>query len=307
MFDPEAAFEAFSTEADRLQARLRSAALKRSAVIAQYRPLLLAARLRHPNDGALYARLVDLCERFTARVFTIEQRPSHTGEASLFRLAHDLYTGMKPEAALDKLRETLWYYAPDKRVRTTLESTEENWYARPGHKYFLYEHELSLLASGEELQPFTWFTESKKVQRTTEHILPQHPKADAACWWDLFSPAQHASLCHALGNLVLTLDNSSYSNKCFADKRGKPLAPGQTEKPCYAQGKLHQERQLAQYEEWTPGAISNRQKELADWALEHWAVASPEPDVLLAQDVEIEDEGTEEDAIALELDPEASY
>jgi len=103
-----------------------------------------------------------------------------------------------------------------------MESTRENWYSRRGHKYFLYEYELSIQAHGQELQPLSCFTDATKEQRTTEHVLPQHPKADDACWWDQFSKGQHTALVHSLGNLALTYDNSSYSNKCFDKKRGEP-------------------------------------------------------------------------------------
>jgi hypothetical protein len=86
MFDPNASFEAFSSEDDRRRARLRSGALRRSGVVALYRPLLFASRLRHPTNGDLYARLVDRCERYTARVFIIEQRRQNAGEPRLLRL-----------------------------------------------------------------------------------------------------------------------------------------------------------------------------------------------------------------------------
>ena len=304
MFDPEAAFEAFSSLDDRRRARLRSGALRRSGVVALYRPLLFASRLSHPTNGDLYARLVDLCERYTARVFIIEQRRQNAGEPRLLRLAHDLFTGRDPEEVLDEVRATLWRYAPDDRVRGTMESTEENWYWRRGHKYFLYEYERSLLQPGEELPPLATFTDARRQQRTTEHILPQQPDDDADCWWSRFSKSEHENLRHALGNLVLTLDNSSYSNHCFADKRGVPLAPGQTPRTCYAQGKIYQERLLAStYDDWTPETIRDRQHVLADWAMAHWAVVPPEISVPEVEPEAIELEGTDEDVAALAVQP----
>ena len=300
MFDIDAAFEAFSSEEDRHRARLRSAALRRSGVVALYRPLLFASRLSHPTDGELYSRLVDLCERYTARVFIIEQRRQNAGEPRLLRLAHDLVTGTDPEYVLAEVGATLWRYAPDDRVRATLESTEEDWYWRRGHKYFLYEYERSLLRPHEELPPLSTFTEAKKQQRTTEHIMPQQPDDAADCWWSRFSETEHADLCHALGNLMLTLDNSSYSNKCFEKKRGASLAPGQTAAPSYAQGKLHQERLLANtYDDWTPATIRHRQQVLADWAMEHWTVAPPDLHSLDDESEAIEIEGTDEDIESL--------
>lgn len=296
MFRSNAVFESFTSHQD--ESRRRSGALLRSGVVAPYRPLLFAARLKHPDDGDLYSRLVEICECYSARVFVIRQRRLNAGEARLLRLANDLYLGADPEHVLKEVAAVLWRYASDSEVRATMESTDENWYGRRGHKYFLYEYELSVKAHGRELEPLTEFTAAAKEQRTTEHVLPQHPKSSDDCWWQHFSKEQHASLVHALGNLALTYDNSSYSNKCFTKKRGLPLAPGQGEEKCYAQAGLKQEQLLAQYEEWTPEVIIQRQKAFADWALKRWAVLSPSAEEIAADEVEIEDEGAVDESHA---------
>lgn len=293
MFKPTAAFESFAGQA--AEVRRRSAALARSGVVALYRPLLFAARLKHPDDGSLYSRLVDICERYSARVFVIRQRRANAGEARLLRLAYELYSGRDPEYVVVEVAALIWRYASDVDIIDAMTSMRENWYVRRGHKYFLYEYELSLKAPGQELPPMTFFTDSAREQRTTEHILPQNPRPDASCWWDHFGREQHAELVHSLGNLALTYDNSVYSNKCFADKRGKALAPGEGEAKCYAQATLKQERLLAQYEEWTPATIQHRQMVLANWALERWSVASPDIEVLETAEMDIEPEGVEGD------------
>lgn len=104
-----------------------------------------------------------------------------------------------------------------------------------------------------------------------------------------------------MGNLALTLDNSSYSNKCFADKRGAALVPGQAPTTCYCQGKLHQEQRLAAYAEWTPETIEERQRDLASWALQRWAVEAPSGGGMPSDaPLDIEFEGTYEDLLAEE-------
>lgn len=271
MSDHDAAFEAFESEDDKVQARLNLAALTRSRVIAPYRPLLLAARLRHSTNGAFYAELADLCERYSARVFVIEQRRANAGSSRLARIAHDLHEGnVGTSEVIDQVTALLLRYAPDGRLATTLESTEEDWYGRRGHKYFLYEYERSLWGSrpGLELPPFTEFTSSSKSQRTTEHILPQNPRRGRG-WRQDFTSRQRAALVNSLGNLVLTLDNSVYSDKGFAGKRGNTTEVGVA---CYATGKLRQERELAAFDHWTPETIIGRQRSLAAWAMERWAV-----------------------------------
>lgn len=293
MFNPAATFGSFVAQSASIRAR--SAALSRSGVVALYRPLLFAARLKRPTDGKLYGSLVDICERYTARVFVIRQRRANAGEARLLRLAYELFCGAEAEYIVSEIAALLWRYASDFDVSDAMTSTRENWYARRGHKYFLYEYELDQKAPGQELLPMSYFTDSAREQRTTEHILPQTPKADDKCWWDHFTKEQHAELVHSLGNLALTYDNSYYSNKCFAEKRGQPLMPGDGQSKCYAQAPLMQERLLAQYSEWTPATIRVRQKVLAQWALQRWVVASPDTEQLRAEEIDIEPEGTTED------------
>ena len=58
---------------------------------------------------------------------------------------------------------------------------------------------------------------------------------------------------------------------------------------------------LASSKEWTPDAIRERQQVLADWALKRWAVSSPVVDTLVDEDVEIENEGSEEDEMFLNI------
>lgn len=300
MFDENGAFEAFTDGVP--ETRARSAALRRSQVVALYRPLLFAARLTHPKDGLFYSRLVALCEAYSARVFVIEQRRANAGEPRLLRLANDLYTGADPEAVLSEVAAVLWRYAPDGRVRATLASTDQNWYIRRGHKYFLYEYELGFKRGGQDLPPLGFFTDASQEQRTTEHVLPQHPDEDAACWWDHFTREEHAALVHSLGNLALTYDNSAYRNFCFDRKRGAPLAPGAGPKACYAQANLRQEQQLAQYLDWTPEVVRERQALLTDWALARWAVVAPADSSLDVEPGDIESEGTDEDREATAQD-----
>ena len=113
MFDNDAAFESFTSH--KADARRASSALARSGVVALYRPLLFAARLRHPKDGELYTRLVDTCERYSARVFVIRQRRANAGEARLLRLAYNLYSGADPDRVISDLAAVLWRYALRRR------------------------------------------------------------------------------------------------------------------------------------------------------------------------------------------------
>ena len=117
-------------------------------------------------------------------------------------------------------------------------------------------------------------------------MLPQNPAKDSE-WWNSFSEEEHKRLHHTLGNLVLTYDNSSYSNKDFADKRGEV---DQVTPPSYYTASLAQEREIASWAQWTPASIVERQLKIANWAMGRWAVAQPDTAALQEADAEVASE-----------------
>lgn len=292
LYDSDAPFHAF--DSDRERARRATAALRRSPVTALFLPLLFAFRLRHPTNGAGYADLVELCETYSARVFAIAQRRSNAGEPYLCKIAHRLYEGETIEESMGALRALLWDYAPDSVVEQALFTTD-NWYGRQSHKYLLYEYELSKASSPSDVKAWSEFIDTG-ARKTTEHVLPQNPAGDAD-WWQTFTQEQHKLLHHTLGNLVLTYDNSSYSNKDYAAKRG---AVDQTAPPCYYTANLAQEREIASWESWTPATIVERQERLAAWAMTRWRVSRPDDAALQQADAEVAEEV--EAATGAELD-----
>nr|WP_246283786.1 DUF262 domain-containing protein [Nocardioides perillae] len=262
-----AAYDGFAA-ADAQEARRWNAALARSDVQFPFRPLLFAARLRYPSDGAFYAELTRLCEHFSARVFAICRFRSNGGQNDLSRAAHELYTGAKSQAEiLDSMRRWIWAWAPDERVELAFR-LEEDWYGRRSHKYVLYEYELYLSGKAStDARPWRDFMDSRN-RKTTEHILPQHPDADSQ-WLQDFPGDQHRRLVNSLGNLVLTYDNSSYRNFEYTKKRG---VEGQG--TCYYSVKATAgERHIAStYGEWTPASVRHRLDEIRVWALARWHV-----------------------------------
>lgn len=235
-------------------------------------PLIFATRLTRPQDGYLYTEVVRLCETYAARVFVIAQRRSNAGEPWLNYIAHDFIKHGDRDKLLSDLRAATWHYANDERVAAAL-ATTDNWYERRGHKYFLYEYEKSLLSGTAKstLKPFDSFV-SSAYSETTEHILPQNPDKKSQ-WWSDFTRADHESLRHTLGNLMLTHSNSAYSNHDYSVKRGTP----EQSSACYYSGAMKQEQVLAKtYPTWTPDTIRERQDELARWAMRRWTVQPPE-------------------------------
>lgn len=272
VYDPNATYPAFGNHARAIGGT--TAALRRSGSVAPFHTLLLATRLAHENDGALYRSVVEFCERFSARVWAIRGLRSNAGESSIRWAARDLFNGTAPDEVLAGLDNRLWHLAPDEAVRAAFEPTVE-WYQRSNaHKFVLYEYELFKQRDSSDIPQYGDVT--ARGNKTTEHILPQSP-ATGSAWWDSFTREQHSDLVHGIGNLVLTRDNSRYGNRDYLDspdgsRKGKRGAAGQTEPWCYfSDSNLASERELASdYAEWTPGTIAHRANAIADWAMSRW-------------------------------------
>jgi hypothetical protein len=148
---------------------------------------------------------------------------------------------------------------------------EEDWYHRSGISYFLYEYEAYL--TGAKKMARDWGeVKQRQKQDSIEHILPQAPTGE---WLTRFPDArERQDLTHTLGNLMLTWDNSSYSNKPYDRKRGEPDWPD-TQR-CYFNGTFVQERRVARdFDAWTPEALRKRQAELVSFARQRWHVDEP--------------------------------
>jgi hypothetical protein len=104
-------------------------------------------------------------------------------------------------------------------------------------------------------------TNADETQVNLEHILPRDAdKTD----WPQFDPDEHASLFNRLGNEVLLSaeENGALNAKGFEDKA-----------KVYAQSKLSLTSDVeSEYSDWTPEAISTRQKALAGLAVKTWKV-----------------------------------
>lgn len=283
LYDDDADYHAFG----QLKHEIRSAtaALRRSPVMSIFQPVILSFRLAHPQDAKAYLDLIRLCETYSARVFAICQRRSNAGEPYLARIAHQVHRKeCTPSEALERIGALLWEYASDEEVGQNLLG-KSNWYARSAHKYVLYEYERSFAKSDSDVISWADVVDTK-ARKTTEHILPQNP-SEGSQWIEDFGE-QVEELKHTLGNLVLTYDNSVYSNKEYSDKRGEVE---QTVPKCYFSSTLASEREVAKlYPAWTPEAMMDRQGRIARWAMGHWSVASPTPHARQLADSEVTDE-----------------
>ena len=264
------AFEAFSPEpANQSEVKRWNSSLMRMRVEATFLPLLMAVRTRWSSEPLKYLEIVQLCERFAFRFYQVARYYSSFRQSHMFHLAHEVYSGMEFDAVLRKIK--MVYNHEDERTHFDEFTSREapgNWYSRKGLKYFLYEYEQHLAHMKGASPEISWEDVNRwNLEDTIEHVLPQSIE-DRPCWQAHFDEHKHKEYVHDIGNLTLTRHNPHLSNKCFADKKGTVGL----DTPCYTESPFFQERELAQYDDWTTEIISKRRAKLLNWASERWHV-----------------------------------
>lgn len=240
-----------------------SAKLTRMNTIATFAPLLIAAQLKSTN-GAYYLKLLEVCEKYAFRVFRMLEKRANAGQSALYKTAYEYYTNsIREQQVYNIIHGLLTYFCPQQDFEKAVDEVGD-WCKWNGIKYLLFEYEL-YLAGGAHVH-LAWKTfQNKDKKDTIEHILPQTP--DKPYWKKHWKKAEFEEAIHDIGNLVVTLDNSAYSNKGFDQKKG---APGMGK--CYANSALFSEKELAVYEEWDYPTYLLRRKKIADWMKERWCI-----------------------------------
>ena len=242
-----------------------AAKLQRIKIIAPFLPVLIACRLKFPTEHVKYLVLLRICEIFAFRVYRVMERRADAGQATLFQLGYSLYHDEKNfEDVLFEIRRLALQYCSNAEFAkdAALDDVENDWYWWVALKYVLYEYEEHL--AGKHGVKVSWDVfDTSDPQRTIEHILPQ--TADNKYWRERFTRAQRRRFTHDIGNLCLTEDNSAYGNKPFPDKKGQ-AGRGR----CYSNSNLFQERELAQYRDWTVELLVKRRKKFITWYLDRW-------------------------------------
>jgi len=252
----------------RTQMRIWMEKIARNGVRSPFLPLLMAARKRLPGDLAGCLQILKALELYEFRVFRWAGKRANAGETRLLRLGFDFYHGnAKLDSLCSEIVSRAHSYLSTKDFREGFTPAPDNsFYHWPGIRYLLYEYELEL-ARGRVVRIRWDDLQGLDPQRTIEHVLPQEPSKPY--WQQRFNEDAIRKYTNALGNLSLTLDNSSYSNKAFPDKRGDAT----TKTPCYAGSGLYIERDVAaNYTEWTPATIEARGNCIRDWALSRWHI-----------------------------------
>lgn len=261
----DAAYSNFFDQPDIRKALVvKTEKLNRIGNLSPFIPVIMAARLKYPKDSNFHEALLDICEKYAFRIFKLNNSRSSTGQFSLFQQGFKLYNGAaSPQEVLGGLKALLLNYSSPDRCRKEL-NEKTDWYHFYGIKYFLYEYEEHLASGKGVLLP--WDKLSKKdKQESIEHILPQAPIK--SYWQERWNSDQIARYTHDIGNLTITFDNSVYGYKSFPDKKGEP-----GKKDCYANSNMFQEKELAQYTEWTEKELLERRSRILSWAMERWDV-----------------------------------
>ncbi len=260
----------FSAYPDNRRLEIRSWATKltRTGALSTFLPILMATRLRSPTNVDSYLEALRLCELYAFRVYRWGSRRADAGQTRLFRLGFDLFHRNTTLAEISReMRAMTLAYCPDRAFEEGFEAADDNnFYAWPGLRYFLYEYE-EHLAKGRGVK-MTWEDlQTTDPEKTIEHVLPQ--TATEKYWTKRFDHTERKRLGHHIGNLTLTFDNSAYSNKAFPEKRGEL----KTEGACYTNSSIFMERRIARdFEDWTPEAVLKRGRQIKQWALERWKV-----------------------------------
>jgi len=245
-------------------------------------PLLMAARIRFPDDSDFLEDMLDICEKYAFRIYRMQRSRSNTGQSNLFKQGFNLFRGkVSKKFVLRNIKKNLLYYSPEESYKHSFLEIGRDWYNFYGLKYFLYEYEDKLARGRGILLPWDKLVKKDKSE-SIEHILPQAPVR--TYWKERWSKEDIETYLHDIGNLTLTFDNSVYSNKPFPEKKGRPGDP-----KCYATSNLFQEKELAAYEDWTLKELKDRRNKIIGWAKERWRVDEEQ-----VEDVEIDEEDYED-------------
>ena len=234
---------------------------------ANYLPLMVASRIKCENNEVENDEYVDFLksiEMFSYRIFLWEGKRSNAGLSKFYRWADDVFTSRHSiKSVTEWIYGTINWYSPENGFRKSLTEGFFEWYQyRRLLKYTLFEYELFLL-QGKNKPKLNW---EDLTDSTIEHILPQSPDVNSN-WLNKWTDEERKRYLHDISNLVLTKDNSRYSNFEFDRKKGV-AGSGFS----YSNSDIRQERKIAEYDDWTPDTCKKRREDLTNWVIKNWGI-----------------------------------
>lgn len=248
--------------------------IRNAGNIANYLPLMVASRIKRENNEALndeYIGLLKSLEIFSYRVFLWEGKRSNAGLSKFYRWADDIFSSKHSiHSVTEWIYGTINWYSPENGFRKSLNEDFFEWYHfRRLLKYTLFEYELFLL-KGKNKPKLNW---EDLTDSTIEHILPQNPDVNSN-WISKWTDDERKKFIHDISNLVLTKDNSRYSNFEF-DRKSKGINNNgeKVYEFYYSNSDIKQERKIAQdFDDWTPENRNKRRLELTSWIIANWGI-----------------------------------
>jgi hypothetical protein len=240
--------------------------IKNAGNIANFLPLMVAVRIgveKKTINEQEYLIFLKSLELFSYRVFLWEGKRSNAGISKFARWADDIYTNRQNLITIiDWIYANINWYSNENKFRNSLDAIGGWYQKRRLLKYTLFEYELYLL-SGRYPSKIAW---EDLTDSTIEHILPQTPAPNSS-WLQNWANEDFILYLHDISNLVLTKDNSRYSNFEFDRKKGTSGTGF-----CYSNSEISQEREISKYAEWTVKEANNRRDELVAWILKNWGM-----------------------------------
>ena len=260
--------------------------------IANFLPLMVAARKNCESkiiSDSDYCDLLKALERYAYRVFLFEGKRSNAGMSNFYRWGSEIFRLEYSIQDVIKWTNSLVNYYASEESFIERVSKPSNWYSRKNLlRYTLFEYELHLLSSeGKGKEPHLKWEDIR--DSTFEHILPQTPDENSL-WKQVWSQEGIKNYKDDIGNLVLTQNNSNYSNFDFARKKGNLGVS-----PSYSNSDIRQERKIASFDDWIPEYLEKRRSEITEWIIQRWK--NPDYQALSVEEIEVHEEMDEDEII----------
>ena len=259
--------------------------------MAYFRPLLMAI-LKKFDDPCQRTGIFKEIERFIFVLFRLTQARSNYRSSEFSNAVRAIDRG---DIGLTELKERLrhrmsfaftddGHFAHDDFYLLLQKKFEngQGYYGWSGLRYFLYEYELELLASGGPKKVY-WaeFLNTPNDKVSIEHVYPQTETAAWRLAFESIREQERVKYCNSLGNLLLLslAINASLQNDEFAKKKDPKLnRDGSKARNGYADGS-HSEIEVSRCEDWGPNEIRERGIRLIRFMEKRWDIRFADDEV----------------------------
>ncbi|MGY5583073.1 DUF262 domain-containing protein [Vibrio cincinnatiensis] len=237
-------------------------------------PLLIKTyKLDKTENKSNFINIVKLLEKYSFRVYAVNQNRGNTGQSKLYTFARD-FDGDYQELE-DKLKDIIRSYSSNKMfVSNMSDEWIYDWMTTRDLSYFFWKYENHLRTTKQpKSSPMSedeFITKDSKFKLSIEHIASQTPNKlivkDSKILPEVDEEFEEEFL-HCLGNLTIDpqSSNSSKGNKIFESKNEKYFIRA----PFKTQNELDS---FVIDNKWSSESISVRKQKLIDFALSYWNI-----------------------------------